>query len=682
MQKMVVVFVGVLFISTLASAQVIANFSAKGDLGGFTTQSGNNGLDSLYQTTDPSDSSNGVLGMYFNFASGGYANAQQHGIIGRSNISTNGAQLITYWVYLPGNENIPDSLRIDLFAQDNKNYTWVEDIHYAVDIPKDKWYPLSFALTQHYIQNPAFDIADGELNLAGIQIFPTDSAWSGAIYVDNVTLVGTTVDTVENFSESGTAYPNQGSIGRYYINTQYASASNIDSIYTTNATDSSGLTMRCLAVATSDTGQSGGQWIGWNNIGESSVSGASRYLFLSMWMYIPKTDTIPSGMDLQLIYQPHATYYFNAIGGLETSVPQGHWYPVYYPIAALSVSDSANDYLSGTNDLWNFGIQVYENGTKPATPWHGTFYIADVQLVGYSAAPPPPVWLAADFRSKGRLNGLNGFKIPSFATTGSIGAYTDLVNGGVYTLKGTMSLSMATPLFATVRDSVPMMDPKSDKASGLSMNVLLPSGMPMHGVVKVFVTGGRNDSGATAYTIGSQIKTGSWTQVTVSNLDSLASVGKFNPADSAEIGIEVYYPSPYDTTMWSGSIEIDSVKVYGESFPTMLPDEVNAITGIETAGNSMPRDYRLYNNYPNPFNPSTVIQYDLPRASMVVLKVYDVLGRQVATLSSGRESAGSYKVSFNGDRFASGVYFVRMFARSLSGAAETYTRVRKMLLLK
>ncbi|OYV86602.1 MAG: hypothetical protein B7Z63_03750, partial [Ignavibacteriae bacterium 37-53-5] len=107
---------------------------------------------------------------------------------------------------------------------------------------------------------------------------------------------------------------------------------------------------------------------------------------------------------------------------------------------------------------------------------------------------------------------------------------------------------------------------------------------------------------------------------------------------------------------------------------TMAPSPV--VTGVKGAsGSEVPKTFALDQNYPNPFNPSTVIAYQLPKASKVVLKVYDVLGREVATLVNGTESAGSYKVTFNMDKYASGVYFVRMVAGS-------FVHVQKMMLLK
>ena len=75
---------------------------------------------------------------------------------------------------------------------------------------------------------------------------------------------------------------------------------------------------------------------------------------------------------------------------------------------------------------------------------------------------------------------------------------------------------------------------------------------------------------------------------------------------------------------------------------------------------AMPRELTLSQNYPNPFNPSTVISYQLPVSSFVTLKVYDVLGREVATLVNEVKEAGNYSVQFDGSKFSSGIYFSRL----------------------
>jgi len=97
----------------------------------------------------------------------------------------------------------------------------------------------------------------------------------------------------------------------------------------------------------------------------------------------------------------------------------------------------------------------------------------------------------------------------------------------------------------------------------------------------------------------------------------------------------------------------------------------------------LPAAYRLDQNFPNPFNPSTVIQYQLPRDAHVSLKVYDVVGRLVATLADGVQEAGFKSVTLDGRNLASGVYFYRLQSQiSGGGKNSTFVDVKKLVLMK
>jgi len=80
----------------------------------------------------------------------------------------------------------------------------------------------------------------------------------------------------------------------------------------------------------------------------------------------------------------------------------------------------------------------------------------------------------------------------------------------------------------------------------------------------------------------------------------------------------------------------------------------------------LPADYWLGQNFPNPFNPNTTIQYSLPQPGFVSLKIYNLIGEEMATLVSKKQAAGRYQVKFNGKQFPSGVYFYRLQAGNFS----------------
>ena len=109
---------------------------------------------------------------------------------------------------------------------------------------------------------------------------------------------------------------------------------------------------------------------------------------------------------------------------------------------------------------------------------------------------------------------------------------------------------------------------------------------------------------------------------------------------------------------------------------------INKTVGIPD-NPSVPLEFQLSQNYPNPFNPTTAISYQLKANSFVSLKVFDVLGREVATLASGVQQAGSYTVHWDGSALPSGVYFYRLRADNTSqSSGQRFVETRKMVLMK
>ncbi len=107
------------------------------------------------------------------------------------------------------------------------------------------------------------------------------------------------------------------------------------------------------------------------------------------------------------------------------------------------------------------------------------------------------------------------------------------------------------------------------------------------------------------------------------------------------------------------------------------------LTGINNArNNTQLSDYNLEQNYPNPFNPATIISYKLPASAFVVLKVYDVLGREVKTLVNSRQTAGAHSAEFNSVDLPTGVYFYQLRASDASNKEDTFISTKKMLLIK
>jgi len=129
-----------------------------------------------------------------------------------------------------------------------------------------------------------------------------------------------------------------------------------------------------------------------------------------------------------------------------------------------------------------------------------------------------------------------------------------------------------------------------------------------------------------------------------------------------------------DSTYSFFSIAYDAV---GNSEP--IKTEADASTSItvstEEGVADLPMQYELFQNYPNPFNPSTVINYALPEASDVTIRIYDVMGRRIATLLNEKQTAGWHNVTWNAGSVASGTYFYRI-------QAGNFAAVKKLTLIK
>jgi subtilisin-like proprotein convertase family protein len=108
-----------------------------------------------------------------------------------------------------------------------------------------------------------------------------------------------------------------------------------------------------------------------------------------------------------------------------------------------------------------------------------------------------------------------------------------------------------------------------------------------------------------------------------------------------------------------------------------------SVTGVEEVLTAVPNEYRLEQNYPNPFNPSTTIQFAVPHHGLIKLVIFDLLGREVATLLNEGKPAGTYKATFDASRLASGAYFYRLQARSTDGVqAGSFVETKKMILMR
>ena len=149
--------------------------------------------------------------------------------------------------------------------------------------------------------------------------------------------------------------------------------------------------------------------------------------------------------------------------------------------------------------------------------------------------------------------------------------------------------------------------------------------------------------------------------------------------------------SGYAAVLYNGnfpqSVKPGKMAIMGFPFETVYPEATrnelmsklltffNAPVSIEENNGNIPANFSLSQNYPNPFNPSTEISWQLAAGSQVSLKVYDVLGNEVATIVNEEKPAGKYQVAFNGSKLASGIYFYKL-------QTSNFSAIKKMVLLR
>lgn len=168
-------------------------------------------------------------------------------------------------------------------------------------------------------------------------------------------------------------------------------------------------------------------------------------------------------------------------------------------------------------------------------------------------------------------------------------------------------------------------------------------------------------------------------QINSTMLDTLSSA-YYSSSDS---GLIAYYRMDFLEDLGINSDGTDDIRdlsvsgnhldTYGD--PVLVQSGGFVITGVENSEVHIPEQFSLSQNYPNPFNPSTTIQYSVPKESNVTLKVFDILGKEVATLVNEEKNVGVYTVNFNASQLKSGIYFYTLQVGS-------FIETKKMILIK
>ncbi|MGA9291863.1 MAG: T9SS type A sorting domain-containing protein [Ignavibacteriaceae bacterium] len=661
--KKIILLLSLLLVSSLVNAQVLENFNTAGSLGMYQYNNwGNPGLiDSVYQTADPVKASNGVLAVKLKLNGIGDNDAVGFLESSKGHVSSNGAQVLTLWVFVPS--DVPDSVDLQLYYQPVANgaWTWTATDYYAKDIPRNKWYPLSMYIKQLSISDPSGHALSGTNDIGdfGVQFAnfsAPDTTWTGEIYIDNVTLIGAKPDVYAGFDSGLEGFTEMWNNG--WVDSVRWNAGPLGS--------KTGLIDFKLINGSAATG---GTAVG---IQPSTSYDAKNKNFLVFWVYAG--SSLPDTAFIQVYAQDNnswqdpetVTSYYGA------DIPKDVWYPLYFDMSRASVADTTagNSFNSLKYPLGKFLLQ-YTGGN-----WDGSIYIDRVEFINSvvsAPAPPAVVWVAADFQILN--NGLQGFYVPSYCD-GKISRALDVsTTNKTYVLKGNADFSLSQHKFGIVRDSIPLLDTNGvDYADTALFDIYLPANMPADsgGIVQFVISGEATNNTWTQFDFNIDnhaMKAGKW-NILVMDLYSLVNSGTVDPSKPAQFVVQIYYPN---NVTWKGSVLFDSLAFTGIKRNGQLPPA--PLVGVENNDNAVVKEFRLYNNYPNPFNPTTNIKYDLPKETFVTIRVYDILGREVATLVNEKQSSGRYIIKFDASDFASGMYICRIKAGS-------FIKSHKMMLLK
>jgi len=159
-------------------------------------------------------------------------------------------------------------------------------------------------------------------------------------------------------------------------------------------------------------------------------------------------------------------------------------------------------------------------------------------------------------------------------------------------------------------------------------------------------------------------------------LDSVATDAGFSlepvhPGDTVEVSVHFFT----DSIIATGHVQIEIGSAHNAQDRTVINFTGSTEPTAVNDQDPVVKEFKVYQNYPNPFNPTTTITYAVPQRTNVSVKVYNITGKEVATLVNEVKDAGAYSVNFNAENLSSGVYFYKI-------SAGQFSSVRKMILIK
>jgi len=565
MKKMLVMIMAlVIAFSGNAFSQVLADFEVND--GGFSHGWGDF-ITSVSQMTDPSGVSTGVLGVSLDAD----ATAESKGAIQAVNIDAGTGKLITFYLWLPS--GTPDSILVKAWAQDN-SWTWADYKFYTVDIPKESWYPLHFDLeAMKALKGGAFDTAEGPLQKMGLEfgtwdVTGADTAWTGTVYVDNVSLVGAEPVLLSDFEV------NDGGFSHGW-------GDFITSV--SQMADPSSVSAGVLGVnldADATTESKGA--IQKTNIEAGTAHMSTFYLWL--------TTDVPDSILIKAWAQDNswtwADYKFYS-----ADIPREVWYPLHFDFEAMKVLKSgAFDIAEGP--LQKIGLEFGTwDLTGADTAWTGTIYVDNASLLGTETGKK---WVMADFENE--AGGTQGFSNNGWgpALTNVVWA-ADPTSTTAGVMKTDWDFNLGTKgslehgninLVWTGEDSVVT----DTGATEIAVDVWLPLDVPQtSSQLSIFYrdhdTWTWNED---KFSISdSTVKPGEWNTISF-DVKSKVIGETINPLAGGSLGFQLYYSA---AQTWTGSIYFDNLTLIGAEEPEGETVSPTVTAEIDTSENTVPVYY-------------------------------------------------------------------------------------------
>ncbi|MBN1782337.1 T9SS type A sorting domain-containing protein [bacterium] len=525
-----------LCLTTLVSAQVLADFEVNESGFGVTWTGAMTGIARI---ADPTGRSEGVLEISMDGSVGG------NGAMHVPGVDFTAGRVVSYLVYLASEQNIPDSVHIKVYAQDNDGWTWMDHVYYAVDIPKDVWYPVVFDLGAAARRNPAFIYTDAPLQRLGIEFGVTNetdgdaAAWTGSIYVDDCKQLGAAPTDLGDFEV------NESGFGVTWTGAMTGIA---------RIADPTGRSEGVLEISMD--GSPGGN-------GAMHVPGVdfSAGQLVSYMIYMPSDQNVPDSVTIKVYAQDNDGWTWMDHVYHAKDIPKDTWYPVVFDLEAASKRNPAFVYTDAPLQRLGIEFGVYDETDGDAAAWTGVIYVDDVQQLN---AETGDKWVVCAFENP--VAGVQGFVDNKWgaAITGMerVADPTGLSDG---VLAVTFDFSVGDK-GTFQKGGIDIYDEESDTyASQITFDIYVPADLPDGASICLWV------QDATTYTFSKDTVAfadfpamkGQWTSLTY-DVGAHVTAGDIVPENKMNVGSEVLY---YEVPAWAGTVYWDNLTLVGINPP-------------------------------------------------------------------------------------------------------------------